>query len=274
MKAQKTEQNISKVESRIRRLTLSDIIASVSDDDLKAHSYLFTQLMDVEAPDPAWLKFSGLIGRFEIALGDMMRSNQRNINYSLQLLQILMNAESKIQLVEIYKKLKEQRKRLPSLVRSIAAGAFGGQLAAQQTPIAIPVQPGTDWTTYETVQNGPQPVAYGAVTIASSKARFAGVTENAIGIAVSVSGPSCEVATDGQKIKNVPAERMKDLSAGEMLFVYPNGYKDRYLITLPEATTLLAPFSFIKCIGRVLRNDVEQRTIVVEDRDLAMIPPP
>lgn len=274
MKAQKTERSISKVESRIRRLTLSDIIASVSDDDLKAHSFLFNQLMDVEAPDPAWLKFSGLIGRFEIALGDMMRSNQRNINYSLQLLQILMNAESKIQLVEIYKKLKDQRKRLPSLVRSIAAGALGGQLVQQQQPIAVPIQSQTDWTTYETVINGPQPVAYGAVMLQAGRARLAGPGDNAIGVAVSVAGPSCEVATDGQKIKNVPAERMRDLSPGDRLFVYPNGYKDRYLVTQAEAAALLPPLSLSKCIGRVLRNDAEQRTIVVQDGETITTPPP
>lgn len=274
MRTQKTEQSISKVEKRIRRLTLSDIIASVSDDDLKESSFLFNQLMDVESPDPAWVKFSGLIGRFEIALGDMMRSNQRNINYSLQLLQILMNAESKIQLVEIYKKLKDQRKRLPSLVRSIAAGAFGGQLAAQQQPVAVPLPPSTDWTTYETVINGPQPVAYGAVTVTAARARNAAPADNAIGIAVSVAGPSCEVATDGQKIKNVPAERMKDLSPGELLFVYPNGYKDRYLITMPEASTLLSPMAPIKNIGRVLRNDAEQRTILVQDGEILATPPP
>ena len=165
--------------------------------------------------------------------------------------------------------------RLPSLVRSIAAGALGGQLTQQQHPaVVLPVPPATDWTTYETILNGPQPVAYGAVMLQAGRARLAGPADNAIGVAVSVAGPSCEVATDGQKIKNIPAERMKDLSPGDRLFVYPNGYKDRYLVTQAEAAALLPPLSLSKCIGRVLRNDAEQRTIVVQDGETITTPPP
>lgn len=271
----RTERNVRKIEGQIEKLTLAEIIDSVTDEEMKGNSYIFNQLMTVDAPEPAWVKFASTVGRWEIGIGDVFRHNQRRINMALQLLSIMMNAQDEIKLIEIYKKLKQNREQIPSIVRSVVGGMIGGQLQAQYNPPVqvVPTQT-TDWTSYEVAPNLPSPVNYGPVSLISGKAYLSPPGNDAIGVAVSVAGTVAEVATNGQKIKNIPADKMQDLSPGDMLFAVPAPIKNRNLITMAEAQTVFAIGNPIKPIARVLRNDSEQHTIVIEDLPIRLIPAP
>lgn len=271
----RTDRNVERVEKHIKTLSLIDLINSVTDDDLKADSYIYQQLMTVDAPEPTWVKFASVMGRWEVAIGEAFRNNQRRTNLALQLLSVMMNAQDNIQLLTIYKKLKKNRDQLPTMIKSVVGGMLGASMVHQQAPPVILPAPQDDWTSYETQLNAPAAVAYGAVFLeAGQKARRADPPQEAVGIAVSVSGNVAQVATEGQKIKNVPADKMQDLNAGDMLYTYHLTHKNRYLITLAEASLLLPIGSFLKPIGKVLRNDTEQRTIVVVDRPAINVPVP
>lgn len=285
-----TQKNIRKEERRLKRLGFGDLLNSITDDEVAGNSLMYAEFAKY-SNTAEFLAFAKVLGRFEIAQGEIFRLYQRRVNLTLQLLQVLMNADTQLQLVEVYKKLKKHKDALPQLVRSVVGGMIGGQMQQAAMPLMpLPAAPAVQsvteqyttypWSDAAKAPNGPAPIPIAPVYLnAFGQASLGAIQDDAIGVAVSVDpiAYTVTVATNGQKITGIEEARLKLAAPGSLLVGshQPALTTQRYLITKTEALALgFLPGTNIKPIARVLKNDSNERTIVVVDQTQITLPTP
>lgn len=291
------EKDIERVEERLDELTLEQIIEKVSPEDVANNSIITKRMLASNSVDKPWVHFAHTLGTWEIGIGEILKKFQIDINASMQLLQVLMGADTQQQLLEMTAKLSIQKRKLPGLVKSILAGYAGGALAQRQTrplfphfpasfpdPASTPSTPTTTdgagevypWSDGAKANSNLAPQLFGGVALFGGKAQLSALTDDAIGVAVSVdtTAKTVTVKTNGQKIAGMPAGTLGGLIPGDVLYPSAQLINGRYLITAGEAiangSTTGTP---VKPIARVLKNDAQERTITIIDQSIQPLPP-
>lgn len=287
-----TEKSIRKTEEVLEQLSLERLMDSLQPDEIQENSLIAQRLLNFPDVDPAFRRFAQTLGAWEIGIGEIMGQIQGDVSDSLQLLQVLTNTENKIQLMEFSARLKKVERKIPSIVREIAAGMFGASLAqpqggmipglpfaSQPSPFPPPsVDPdyvSYEWTDAAKLPSGPAPVVRGGVKVIGGKAQLAGPSDNAIGVAVSVNNTDklVSVAVNGDKLAGLGASDLVGLNAGDELIPSLVEVSGRYLMTIAEASAQgIIAGTPIKIIARVIRNDTNGRSIVVLDQPLRPMP--
>lgn len=289
----RTERDIREVAQELEEQTFEQMFVTWKPEDLNENSLLVERMLRLPNPDPAWVEFAHMLGRFELSVGESYRALQNRVNNSLQLLMVLTGAKTEMQILEYTRRLKQVEKKLPSLVKQLATGVLGGQLGAQsQFPggfgFPIPQAPTNStpsesstleefpWSTGAKQNNplAPQPIA--GVFLVADGAQIAGINDNAIGIAVEVdaAAKTVQVALSGQIVRDIDPAMMSGLSMGDELIPVPVKVNGRYFITPAEALSGgYGAGTPIKIIGRVIKNDANERAILVVDRPVIPLPP-
>lgn len=290
---ERIERDIKAEAEKLSGLTFAELMDTFEPDEIRTNSILANKLLNVSNPDAPWVAFANLMGAWELAMGESYKTLQTQINTSLQLLMVLTGAKNQMQLLEYTYRLRKIEKQLPSMVRQIANGILGGQLAVQnQAPILVPSAPqsapggGTQsnpataytvypWNKFAKMSNGPIPRVFGGILLRVDGAQLASIADNSIGVAVSVDAQAqtVTVASNGQQINDIDPTLMSGLSFGDELLPSVAVIGGRNLITVAEALANgIVAGSPVKTIARVLKNDNAGHSIVILDRAITPLP--
>jgi len=291
----RTERDIKDEAKRLESLTFEQQFNAWTPEDINANSLLAEKMLTLPNPDASWVEFAHMLGRLELTMGEAHRELQGRVTNSLQLLMVLTGASNEMQILEYTQRLKQVEKRLPSLVKQLATGIIGGQIGSQgqslslgyQVPSLPPSQSGNQevpsqgfavfpWNTPAKGNASLAPkVGAGAFLIVDG-VQISNLGDNAFGIVVEVDAvaKTARVAVNGEKIDSLPASLFTGLSVGDELLPVASLTNGRYLVTAAEALNSGVPTgSPSKIIARVLKNNAEERLIVVLDRPISPLPP-
>lgn len=291
----KLDKKIRKVEEQIEELNLEQIMESLTDDEIQENSMMARRMLTFPDIDAPFRRFVNVLGSWEIGIGEAMQAMKSEIDQSLQLLQVLTGAEDKIALLEFAARLKKVERRIPSMVRQIATGLYGGAFANQVVPqfpqlpassnngdtstnpppSTLPYYYPYDWSDAAKGIGGPAPVPYSGVILTGGKVERAGFSQNAMGVAVSVDtvAKTAKIAINGQTITGFTDTELAGLNAGDELIPVFSPVTGRYLITLSEAAVVpILSGTPIKVIARVIQNNANLRAIVIVDQSLRPMP--
>lgn len=287
----RTEKAIREEARELAGLTFEQQFATWKPEEINENSLLVERMLRLPNPDSAWVEFAHMLGRFELTIGESYRALQNRVNNSLQLLMVLTGAKTEMQILEYTQRLKKVEKNLPSIVKQLATGIVGGQIGAQsQFPggFSIPPLPTTTtpsqnptyhvypWNMAAKQNAALAPQKCSGILLSGDGAQIASFIDNASGIAVEVdtAAKTVMVALNGQFVENIDDDLMTALSIGDELLPVPIKVNGRYFVTPAEALASgVGVGTQVKTIGRVVKNDEDERTIQVVDRSFYPLPP-